>query len=104
LGVSLWQPLFFHPTFAKTWVVNFLSMEVVKTNVLLALEMALYNCATWKSSSNHNTGSHPIFYFFCRGSNPVATDSFGKTPLESAMEQGAITDDELFVMLSEPGR
>jgi hypothetical protein len=41
LGVSLWQPLFFHPTFAKTWVVNFLSMEVVKTNVYLALEMAL---------------------------------------------------------------
>jgi ankyrin repeat protein len=46
--------------------------------------------------------SHIPVFGFCRGSNPAATDSLGKTPLESAMEQGAITDDELFVMLSEP--
>jgi len=39
-----------------------------------------------------------------RGSNPGAADGFGKTPLENAVEQGSITDDELFVMLSETGR
>lgn len=37
----------------------------------------------------------------CRGSKPGALDNTGKTPLELAVEKGAITDDELFLMLSE---
>uniref|UniRef100_A0A7I4BW69 Uncharacterized protein n=1 Tax=Physcomitrium patens TaxID=3218 RepID=A0A7I4BW69_PHYPA len=36
-----------------------------------------------------------------RGSKPGALDNTGKTPLELAVEKGAITDDELFLMLSE---
>jgi hypothetical protein len=54
-------------------------------------------------SSNHNLVSQSRCCF-CRGSNPGAADGFGKTPLENAVEQGSITDDELFVMLSETGR
>ncbi len=41
LGCELVATPFLSSQLAKTWVVNFLSMEVVKTNVLLALEMAL---------------------------------------------------------------
>jgi len=40
----------------------------------------------------------------CRGSKPGASDSTGKTPLEIAVEKGAIPDEELFLMLSEPNR
>ncbi|EFJ08060.1 hypothetical protein SELMODRAFT_451407 [Selaginella moellendorffii] len=39
-----------------------------------------------------------------RGANPAAVDRAGKTPLEVAMELGAVTDEELFVMLSESSR
>lgn len=35
-----------------------------------------------------------------RGSSPAATDRDGKTPLQIAMELGAVTDEELFVLLS----
>jgi len=40
----------------------------------------------------------------CRGSKPGVSDNAGKTPLEIAVEKGAITDEELFLMLSEPNR
>lgn len=41
----------------------------------------------------------------CRGAKPGAVDSAGKTPLECAVEKGgAITDEELFIMLSETSR
>lgn len=40
-----------------------------------------------------------------RGSKPDALDSAGKTPLECAVEKGgAITDEELFIKLSETSR
>ncbi|KAJ7553082.1 hypothetical protein O6H91_06G084100 [Diphasiastrum complanatum] len=38
------------------------------------------------------------------GANPTAVDGLGKTPLEIAMELGAVTDEELFVLLSESPR
>jgi Arf-GAP/coiled-coil/ANK repeat/PH domain-containing protein len=41
----------------------------------------------------------------CRGAKPGAVDNAGKTPLECAVEKGgAITDEELFIMLSETSR
>ena len=41
----------------------------------------------------------------CRGAKPGAMDIAGKTPLECAVEKGgAITDEELFIMLSETSR
>jgi ankyrin repeat protein len=81
-------------------------MEVVKANVLALI---VRSCVTSKVCPKKILfKSYPMSHMpvlgFCRGSNPAATDSLGKTPLESAMEQGAITDDELFVMLSEPSR
>lgn len=39
-----------------------------------------------------------------RGSSPGASDNTGKTPLEIIVDKGAITDEELFSMLSEPHR
>jgi Arf-GAP/coiled-coil/ANK repeat/PH domain-containing protein len=39
-----------------------------------------------------------------RGANPMIVDGRGKTPLQRAMEMGAITDDELFLLLSEHNR
>lgn len=39
-----------------------------------------------------------------RGANPMIVDGKGKTPLQRAMEIGAITDDELFLLLSEHNR
>lgn len=39
-----------------------------------------------------------------RGANPIIVDGRGKTPLQRAMEIGAITDDELFLLLSEHSR
>ncbi|KAG0569778.1 hypothetical protein M758_6G111100 [Ceratodon purpureus] len=39
-----------------------------------------------------------------RGSKPGASDNTGKTALEIAVEKGAITDEELFLMLSDPNR
>eukprot|EP01018_Ginkgo_biloba_P017317 Gb_03581 [translate_table: standard] len=39
-----------------------------------------------------------------RGASTVIADGGGKTPLQRAMEMGAITDEELFVLLSEPIR
>lgn len=35
-----------------------------------------------------------------RGASPAAVDRAGKTPLQIAMELGAVTDEELFVLLS----
>ena len=35
-----------------------------------------------------------------RGANPAAVDKNGKTPLQTAVEMGALTDEELFLMLS----
>lgn len=35
-----------------------------------------------------------------RGATPAALDTDGKTPLQTAMELGAVTDEELFVLLS----
>jgi Arf-GAP/coiled-coil/ANK repeat/PH domain-containing protein len=43
-------------------------------------------------------------FLMCRGSNPGAVDNVGKTPLESAVEKGAITDEELLILLSESTR
>jgi Arf-GAP/coiled-coil/ANK repeat/PH domain-containing protein len=37
---------------------------------------------------------------FFRGANPAAMDINGKTPLQTAVEIGALTDEELFLMLS----
>jgi len=46
-----------------------------------------------------------ICSLICRGSKPSAVDNVGKTPLECAVEKGgAITDEELFIMLSETSR
>ncbi|KAI5083918.1 hypothetical protein GOP47_0000087 [Adiantum capillus-veneris] len=36
-----------------------------------------------------------------RGASPAAIDEDGKTPLQIAMELGAVTDEELFVLLSQ---
>ena len=38
-----------------------------------------------------------------RGANPAAVDRNGKTPLQTAVEIGALTDEELFLMLSWSG-
>jgi len=46
-----------------------------------------------------------ICSLICRGSKPGAVNNAGKTPLECAVERGgAITDEELFIMLSETSR
>lgn len=40
----------------------------------------------------------------CRGSSPGASDNSGKTPLQILVDKGAISDEELFSMLSKPNR
>lgn len=52
-----------------------------------------------------------IFFFFfvyisisCRGACPSIKDGGGLSALERAMEMGAITDEELFVLLAEGER
>ena len=37
----------------------------------------------------------------CRGARPSIKDGGGLSSLERAMEMGAITDDELFILLTE---
>lgn len=40
-------------------------------------------------------------YVICRGARASITDAGGCTALERAMEMGAITDEELFILLAE---
>ncbi|KAG6554529.1 hypothetical protein Mapa_003908 [Marchantia paleacea] len=39
-----------------------------------------------------------------RGAQPTAIDGWGKTPLDCALELGPVTDEELFLLLSEPSK
>ncbi|MCO5577776.1 hypothetical protein L7F22_031610 [Adiantum nelumboides] len=53
----------------------------------------LHNCILYR----RNTVAKLLL---ARGASPAAVDEDGKTPLQVAMELGAVTDEELFVLLS----
>ncbi|MCO5568565.1 hypothetical protein L7F22_022264 [Adiantum nelumboides] len=53
----------------------------------------LHNCLLYR----RNTVAKLLL---ARGAGPAAVDEDGKTPLQVAMELGAVTDEELFVLLS----
>lgn len=44
---------------------------------------------------------HKLTCQFTRGAKPSVKDAAGHTALERAMEMGAITDEELFILLVE---
>lgn len=81
-------------------------------NHVYLLTLQYFQLLTLCVTSNYHAISfaNQCFYSFtgnlsvCRGSKPGAVDSTGKTSLEIAVEKGAITDEELFLMLSEANR
>ena len=42
--------------------------------------------------------------FLCRGADSQATDREGRTALQYAIDSGTIDDEEILVLLEDPGR